>query len=31
VFSELNLNELEEEYDYVLIDEAQDLPASFFK
>lgn len=31
VFSDLNLNELEEEYDYVLIDEAQDLPASFFQ
>lgn len=31
VFSDLNNNKLEEEYDYVLIDEAQDLPASFFK
>ncbi len=31
VFSDLNRKELEEEYDYVLIDEAQDLPASFFQ
>lgn len=31
VFSDLNNNKLEEEYDYVLIDEAQDLPASFFQ
>lgn len=31
VYTNLNRYELQEEYDYVLIDEAQDLPASFFK
>lgn len=31
VFTDLNSKQLEEEYDYVLIDEAQDLPPSFFQ
>jgi superfamily I DNA and RNA helicase len=31
IFSDLLKHELEEEYDYVLIDEAQDFPPSFYK
>lgn len=31
VYTDLNRYDLQEEYDYVLIDEAQDLPASFFQ
>lgn len=31
VYTDLNKYDLQEEYDYVLIDEAQDLPASFFQ
>jgi len=31
VFTNLNSKQLEEEYDYVLIDEAQDFPPSFFQ
>lgn len=31
VYTDLNRYDLQEEYDYVLIDEAQDLPPSFFQ
>lgn len=31
VYSDLNSKQLQEEYDYVLIDEAQDFPPSFFQ